>query len=296
MNISADAKEAPREEGVRGDPESATAGRSVARPANPRRNMKNTATSGPRNSETTGLLIGVLIGAVGLAMIAAPFIWNLDMMQHGFGLIFVGGFIMIAGLVTIGVFGWRAIQFRKLTSGDRHLVRWRHDPGVFAEQATRNFKAKCADNAIKFGIMLAFIVPITLLVTIIGHLDGEGDSMPFFVGLMALVTLVLAFAAVVTPLWDRWRAARNARETWISERSLYSQGTLHTWGGPASILRSVELRDDAGGRLLVFTIDYLVHVGLPGYVNHVVEVPVPPGEERRAEEIAARLAPIQPPA
>jgi hypothetical protein len=59
--------------------------------------------AGSRNSGRPGLIIGLLIGALGLARIAVPSLWDLDMMQYGFDLSFIGGFFAIMAGVTVAL-------------------------------------------------------------------------------------------------------------------------------------------------------------------------------------------------
>ena len=131
---------------------------------------------------------------------------------------------------------------------------------------------------------------ISAVMVAIGINSGESDAMPLFVGIMGTVAGVLVLVAFLAPRWDRKRALRNARETVISENGLYTQGTLYTWGKVAARLRGVSLREEKGRNHLVFSIDAAAQVGVPQYINHIVEVPVPDGEEAAARDLVDRLS------
>lgn len=243
-----------------------------------------------RNSETTPLVTSLIILFAGVAMMLIPAVIELDMMQYGFGLIFIGGFLAIAGVVSGIVFAVRFRKFLKLSSGQDVIAHWTHSEGGFEEQVQKDFEDRRRRNRTKLGIMLFFIVVITATMAAVGYSSGEGDAMPLFVGTMVVIGMILSIIAFLAPKWDRRRALRNARDTYIAEHSLYTQGTLHSWGTVASRLVGLSLEKDGPREVLTFSIDYAAHVGFPQYINHTVEVPVPPGEEERAREIVERLS------
>lgn len=244
----------------------------------------------PRNSELTPLLISSGILLFGLVIMLAPFLLALDMMQWGFGLIFLGFFVVLTGVISLSIFLVRFRKVKRMLTGNDVLVRWTHSPDIYEEQVARDYQARRKRNGAKLAVMLFFIITISAVMVAIGINSGESDAMPLFVGIMGTVAGVLVLVAFLAPRWDRKRALRNARETVISENGLYTQGTLYTWGKVAARLRGVSLREEKGRNHLVFSIDAAAQVGVPQYINHIVEVPVPDGEEAAARDLVDRLS------
>ncbi len=115
-----------------------------------------------RNSEITGLIIGVMITAAGGLLILLPFLTNLDMMEGGYALQFVGLFLILIGLVTAGIFGYRAARLNSIFSGEKLLAHWVYDPAQVEKQAQRDRQEIKNANLVLFlviaGFMLACIV------------------------------------------------------------------------------------------------------------------------------------------
>ena len=238
-----------------------------------------------RNSETTGLIVGVIIAVAGGLLILLPFLANLNMMGAGYALMFVGFFIVLAGLITAGMFGYRAARLKAMFSGKKLLAHWVYDPIQVEEQAQRDLRETRARNRTLFLVMAGFMVVCIVLFAAYGYLSGEGDNMPGFIGLMLGVLLLLAAFAFGMPFLQYRRAMRSSREAYIAANGLYINGALHTWNAPLAGLDDVSLVADGEGARLVFSLRYVTRVGTTGYETYTVEVPVPRGEEETARRV-----------
>ena len=238
-----------------------------------------------RNTEATGLIIGVMITAAGGPFILLPFLTNMDMMEGGYALQFVGLFLILIGLVTAGIFGYRAVRLRSIFSGEKLLAHWVYDPAQVEKQARRDRQEIKKANLLLFLVITGFMLACIILFVLYGYMSGQGDSMPWFIGGMVGVLLLLAAFAFGMPYVQYRRAVRSTHEAVIAPNGLYINGALHIWNAPLAGLDGVSLVEDDAEARLVFSLRY--RTGIGATETYTVEVPVPPGQEgtaRRVEE------------
>jgi len=236
-----------------------------------------------RNSEITGLIIGVMTTAVGGLLILLPFLAGIDMMGGGYALQFVGLFFILIGLVTAGIFGHRAVRLNSIFSGKKLLAHWDYDPAQVEKQAQRDRQGTKKANLSLFLVMAAFMLACIVLFTVYGYASGQGDSMPWFIGGMVGVLLVLAAFAFGMPYAQYRRATRSTHQAVIAENGLYLNGALHIWNAPLAALDRVSLVEDGVEARLVFSLRY--RTGIATAESYTVEVPVPHGQEEAARRV-----------
>jgi len=238
-----------------------------------------------RNPEVTGLVAGLVILGVGALLILLPPLLDMDMMQAGFAMQFGGFFLVVVGIITAAIFGYRARRLAAMFRGSRLLAHWVYDPIQLRDQADRDLQSTKEKNRILLFIVAVFFVACVLLFLAIGFLSGEGDNMPMFVGIMAAVLLIIAAFAFGMPYLQRRRALRSSAEAVIAENGLFINGALHTWNPPLAMLDDVALVEDGTQALLVFSLRSLARTSATAYEAYSVEVPVPPGEEATARQV-----------
>jgi len=75
---------------------------------------------------------------LGLFVVFLPAILHMDMMKNGFGFSFIGGFVVIIGIIIIIVFGRLAGLFDNIMKPENILAHWTYSPEQKA--ASLNFK------------------------------------------------------------------------------------------------------------------------------------------------------------
>jgi hypothetical protein len=238
-----------------------------------------------RNPEVTGLIAGLVILGAGALMMWLPPLLAMDMMQIGFALQFGGLFLVVVGLVTAAIFGFRAKRLNAMLRGSRLLAHWVYDPVQVRDQADRELRSTKERNRAILLIVAGFFVACTLLFVVMGLLSGEGDNMPLFAGIMTAVLLIIAAFAFGMPYWQHRRALRSSGEAIIAENGLFVNGALHTWNPPLARLDEVSLVEDGRQARLVFDLSSLSRTSVTAYDAYSVEVPVPPGEEATARRV-----------
>ena len=238
-----------------------------------------------RNPETTGVVIGLTLLGAGILLILLPPLLGVDMMQAGFALQSGGFFLVVAGLVTTALLGYRARRLKAIWGGSRLLAHWVYDPGQLEAQVAQDLRDTQARNRGLLLIVALFFLVFTLLFIWIGVASGEGDRMPLFAGLMAAALLVVAAFAFGMPYLQRRRALRSSGEVYLAENGLWLNGTLHTWDPPLAALDEVRLVEDGAQARLVFALRSLSRASATLYQAYRVEVPVPPGQEAAARRV-----------
>lgn len=240
-----------------------------------------------RNPETTGLIVGLALALVGGLLMLLPPLAGMDGFDGGFALQFLGLFILLTGLVTTAIFAYRARRLEAMFREQEVLAHWVYDPRQKREQARRDLATTRSRNRALLLIVAAFMVACTALFVVIGMLEGEEDSMPMFVAIMAGVLAVVAAFALAMPYLQYRRTLQSRGEAIIAGNGLYLNGVLHTWNAPLAHMAGVDLVTDGGQARLLFNLRSLSRTGVEGYEDYCVEVPVPPGKEaaaRRVEE------------
>lgn len=242
-----------------------------------------------RNPEMTGVWVGAGLGLAGLLMILLPPLAGLDMMQFGFALQFLGLFLVIVGLIVAVMFGVRARRLSAILAGKNLLAHWVYPPDQLEAQATREMEEARQRNRFLFLLVAGLTVACTVLFVVIGFLNGEEDSMPVFVGIMAGVLLLVGAFAFGMPYLQQRRVRQSSGEAYIAENGLFLSGALYTWDGPMAGMDGVSLVEDGGQTRLVFHLRSLSRTYATGYQPYSVEVPVPAGEEGTARRIESHF-------
>jgi hypothetical protein len=238
-----------------------------------------------RNSEMTGLVVGLGLALVGGLLIFLPPLAGMDGFEGGFALQFLGLFLSVSGLVTAAIFAYRVRRLESMFRGQELLAHWIYDPWQKEEQALRDLAATRGRNRLLLLIVAAFVVACTVLFVVIGFLEGEEENMPGFVGIMLAVLAVVAIFALGMPYLQYRRALKSAGEALIASNGLYLNGVLHTWDAPLAHMEGVELVMDGKQARLIFNLRSLDRTGPGGYRSYCIEVPVPPGEEATAHRV-----------
>ncbi len=236
-----------------------------------------------RNSEITGLTVGLVLAAVGGLLILLPALAGMDMMGVGYALQFAGLFLLLSGLVTAGIFGQRAARLNSILSGKDLLAHWIYDLAQVEQRAQQDQQETKRENLSLFLVITGFMLACIILFAVYGYASGEGDNMPLFIALMVGVLLIVAVFAFGMPHVQYRRTMRSSHEALIAARGLYINGAVHIWNAPLASLDGVSLVEDGEETRLVFHLRY--RTGIAATETYTVDVPVPAGEEETARRI-----------
>jgi hypothetical protein len=237
-----------------------------------------------RNKDTIGVWIGVTIAAFGLVLAILPGLTGMDMMKVGFGMIFIGGFVVIMGVVTAGVYGQRAREMNRILSAENILARWVYSENQSREQIEKEYAQQTSANRSTFLIMLAWFVVIGGFFLGL-DLFKEGEVNWFFAFLFFGILVLLGVVAFSAPIIWKRQAQRAARDVIIARNGVVLNGALHTWVAPLNKLTGVQFRQESGVRDLEFEIQYMARASVTNYATYTVSIPVPAGKEAEAQDV-----------
>jgi len=218
---------------------------------------------------------------VGCVMFAAPFAFDIDMMNGGGALIMLGILLALTGLISALVVGSQANQCDALFQGENLLVHWKYDPAEWARYA----EAELEDETSGKGALLAVVAFISLLIGGI-FVVADPENGPIVIGVLFGVVVL---CAVVAHLTTRARYRRNREsvgEAYVGREGAYLHGEFHAWTSAGASLRGVGIRDGSPSELVI---EYTVP-GRHGGHTATVRIPIPAGQEDDAARVAEELA------
>ena len=91
------------------------------------------------------------------------------------------------------------VRLNSIFSGKKLLAHWIYDPAQVEKQAQRDRQQTKKANLSLFLVMAGFMLACIILFAVYGYASGQGDSMPWFIGGMVGVLLLLAAFAFGMP-------------------------------------------------------------------------------------------------
>jgi hypothetical protein len=228
-------------------------------------------------------------------MMLWPSLVEMDMMNGGYALRFVGLFVILCGLVVWWFYHAREATLSRIFSGRGLLAHWVYDPQQVGQHAAAELHEYWQRNRSLFIITTVLIVVIGVPVLVIpliseGMLsDSDGIGLIIVALYFALIPL-LGLVAYLTPRMAYRRALADGANVYVAEDGVFVGGALHTWRQPLSHLRQVTLERRGERTALRFDIRYFTKLGTFHYETQTLRVPVPDGQEEKAEEIVRRLS------
>jgi hypothetical protein len=237
----------------------------------------------------TGLKWSMGLLAGGVVAIAFPFVARLG--ANGIGLAVLGGFVLMTGLVALGVVGWHAVVVSRVLSGRDLLLNWVYEGAAwrqFADQEVAERSAQGRGLVVMAALIAAVIVGVFLAVAP----DREAAG---FAALFVAVAIALAALAA----WAGVRAVRRRSsgpqvELFLGRGGLWLGGMSHVWRGFGARLESAAIVEAHGVTALEIVYSVLQSTGPRALVFYrryeTVRLPVPPGREAEAEAAVRELA------
>jgi hypothetical protein len=234
-----------------------------------------------KNSGKAGVRVGWILLILGLLVMATPWVFSLEMMHYGFGIMALGLFVAIAGLITLLILGRQRKVIKEMADGEV-LVRWTYDKTEWRKrqaQEVREMKSMPVFGAVLGGI---FVV-----IGLVFYLSNPDDMELMLVIMAAIGVLIALFAWLSTTL--RIRAVlRDPGEAVISRKGVFFLGALTDWNGVTSIFDIAQVEEKNGHTSFFIKYRYL-HGRYGRMVDGSLAVPVPPGHEDEAVALAREL-------
>lgn len=226
--------------------------------------------------------IWVIITITAVIMIFLPGTLGVDGMSGGYAISFVSFFGAIVGLVVVLVYRGLSSRFDAIVGGMEVLARWVYPAELWRTYSDAEYEESIAEVKPLFIITSAMCV-------VAGVVAFLWDPEPgiYVFGVMIAVIILMALAAFLTRMHLHNENLREPGEVIISRKAVLMNNRLFYWDYFGSSLESVEVRKDKGYSVLIFT---TWAPTLQFGQSYSLRIPVPPGEEIKALEIASSLS------
>ncbi len=230
------------------------------------------------NPQKKNIWISLGFGLLGVFMMMAPSLLDINIMNGGGALIFIGILIFLTSIPVAVMFYKRFRLLDSILNGRNVLVHWRYEPQLWAQYADEEEVRNRAGKIQLFLIIAGFAFVVGLLFFII---DPEEGGLATFLTMLGLIVVI----GITAFLSIRIKARRNRTavpEVYIAPDGIYFNRDLHSWKHVGSHLDSVRIVE-ARVPVIEFVYAYMSKQGMD-YVN--VNVPIPAGEMEHAFQIA----------
>ena len=225
----------------------------------------------------------ILVG--GIALVVLPFLYFGG--EDGMPALFIGFFVVIAGIIGMAMFGFQASSVSKMMRGKGLFAHWTYDPEEWRRYTELAFRA---DQSGKRGLL----VLVSLIILVVGggfwlmvRDEAAAWVFLFLLGLIALLWLIV----LLVPRLAYRRNLKGPGDVYIGTSGIYLNGSVHSWNLPGSRFESVKYVAEPMPAL-VFVYSYLMSAGRSMFLfrqHAAVPVPVPKGRESEARMIAGRF-------
>lgn len=226
-----------------------------------------------KNTQTKGVVTGAVIMFIALITSTIPYIFSWDMMRWGYGTLCITGFLFITGLIIFLMYLNRYFKLESILKGDDLIVHWTYSKDNYLKEAEKSFIGNKEQNKFLLLVVWFFFIVITVIFVGIFFLEGEEDSIGFFLLIMGGVLMIVTAFGIFMPYVIYQGSLKTESEAYISKKGLFYLGQLHTWNAPLFVLENLEISKDQ--KSLVFEIKYFTKLGWYKYEHYSVEVPIP---------------------
>ena len=198
-------------------------------------------------------------------------------------LVFVGGFLLVMAMITTGILWRSALRQDRIFVGEELLARWEYAPSEWRRHVERLFRERSAASR----RMLLVVGVIMLVVGGLFVLAMHDEASLFVAAVLLGIFVLLVLVAVIAPARQRRFLLSRPGLVLIARGGVYLAGEFHDFRVFGSRLEGAEVaRGEDAGRLLRIGYSY---DGRYGRQAAEVSIPVPPGKEVEAEDVAAAL-------
>jgi hypothetical protein len=229
----------------------------------------------PVNRQTTYAFIWLLVTLASLLCMILPFIIDIDIMNGGGAMIFLGFVMFLTGAIVTPFFFKRARRFSNIVSGKDTLAYWTYQPEEWGEYARAEFKKRKKEKWTLFWLITVIALIVNIIMCVV-HPDGVIIFVFIQLGLM----LIIGITAFLSYQLPGNKNKKHAGKAIIAPYGIYLNGSFHYWQGLSARFERVQFTDN--NTVLEFTYSAIVRYGRE---NYTVNVPIPKNEIQAAARI-----------
>lgn len=231
-----------------------------------------------RNGPKKWAVICLIIAVLGLIMIFYPIISEMDGFDGGFALMFAGIIVALTFFISSIIFFIQAHSLEKAIVSGEALARWNYSKDEWKKYYELEYKRDKQEKRIIFFIASGFAIFFALLFIILVE-----EPWGAIYGALGIV-LLTGFLQWYVPLMNLRRNQKYSGIALISPFGIYLNGMWYP-NGKFGRIDSVRLIDN--NKTLSFQWSQFAMMGgkVPGRNYFTIRIPVPVGEEKKAEQI-----------
>jgi hypothetical protein len=223
----------------------------------------------PKNKQITYAFIWIFVTLASLLCAMLPFIADIDIMNGGGAMIFIGFVMFLTGAIVTPFFFKRAKRFNNIVSGKNMLAYWTYQPEEWGEYAEAEFRKRKKE---KWGLFWLISIIGIIVNTIMCFAIPDGVIIFIFVQLGLM--LILGFTAFLSYSLPHQKNKKHIGKAIIAPYGIYLNGSFHSWQGLSARFERVEFTDN--NTILCFTYSALVRYAQRE--EYTVNVPIPKNE------------------
>ncbi|MCX6648093.1 MAG: hypothetical protein NTV61_01710 [Candidatus Bathyarchaeota archaeon] len=225
--------------------------------------------------------IWLCITVAAIVMIFIPGWLGIDGFDGGFAISFASILGVMIGLIVVFVYRGLASRLDGILRGEGVLAKWSYTPEQWAKYTEKEFGMEKEEAMPKFYIVAIIAIVVGVLFY---AFDPEGGI--FVLGAMVALIAIIGFTAWASTRYMHGQNIRGVPEAVIARNGVYLNRRLYYWDFLGTRLEKVASKDEKGMMMLHF-VTWAPTMTLGQTWD--IRVPIPPGEEAKAEEIASQL-------
>lgn len=235
------------------------------------------------NTERKKAAASLIAAAVFFVLCLAAY-FLVDGMSGGYALAFVSFFLAVCGVAIALFYASRARAMDAILADPLPLAHWTYPAGMARAAVEREYREFRERNRVMFLVIGGMLVVAAVVMALVAG-DGGRETGLFLIAVMAFLYVV----SRVTPWLERRRALNTPHDAVISPVGIVYEGAVYPFRSFLVFRDGISLRkaDNRNPAALVFSFTQAAGAFIVQPFD--VVVPVPPGEEERAEWIIGQL-------
>jgi uncharacterized membrane protein len=207
-----------------------------------------------------------------------------DGMNGGFAIAFVAFFLFLCGVVVALLFVTRARTMDSILANPSPLAHWTYPEDTARENVEREYREFRERNRAMFILIGGMLVVVALFFLIFVEDGGPETAL-----ILLAITALLFAVSRVTPRLERRRALGAPHEAIITHDGVVYEGSVYPFRSFLIWWHGVSLREPKKNNPAVLVFSFSQFAGRFIIQPFDVAVPVPAGEEDRAERVVQDL-------
>jgi hypothetical protein len=209
---------------------------------------------------------------------------GMEGMSGGYALMFISFFLTITSFIVGILFLTRARAMDAILQGKQVLAHW-----VYPDEETRKSVEREYQEYQESNRSLLYVVGGFLVIAMIGVIIFGGERGVLTAGILFIVLIICAIVSKIAPTLERNRAIRAPQETYVASNGIIYEGAIYPFSTFLMRMDGVRYRKETAKRPAELSFSFMQLVGLYILRPFEISIPVPPGEEENAQNIAVQL-------